>query len=161
MKKDGIDEDDSIFIPTDIVKRANEDTIPLLEKLEYIEHNCVTWKAKLTFVRAIQSKERRFYALDVHCLEVFDDELLAIFTKEYKEANNAQKRDMSHYLLNLDFIYEVGFRNENTEVMVNSTSDDCHHHWFNHPPKKHKPKPHPKHHPHKKGPKHNKWWWHK
>ena len=54
-----------------------------------------------------------------------------------------------------------GFRNENTEVMVNSTSDDCHHHWFNHPPKKHKPKPHPKHHPHKKGPKHNKWWWHK
>ena len=33
LKKDGIDEDDSIFIPTDIVKRANEDTIPLLEKL--------------------------------------------------------------------------------------------------------------------------------
>ena len=115
LKKDGIDEDDSIFIPTDIVKRANEDTIPLLEKLEYIEHNCVTWKAKLTFVRAIQSKERRFYALDVHCLEVFDDELLAIFTKEYKEANNAQKRDMSHYLLNLDFIYEVGFRNVNNQ----------------------------------------------
>lgn len=115
LKKDGINEQDNFFIPTDIVKRANEDTIPLLEKLEYIEHNCVTWKAKLTFVRAIQSKERRFYALDVHWLEVFDDELLAIFTKEYKEANNAQKRDMSHYLLNLDFIYEVGFRNVNNQ----------------------------------------------
>lgn len=115
LKKDGIDEDDSIFVPNDIVQRANEDTIPLLEKLEYIEHNCAVWEAKLTFVRAIQSKERRFYALDVHWLEVFDDELLAIFTKEYKEANNAQKRDMSHYLLNLDFIYEVGFRNVNNQ----------------------------------------------
>ena len=115
LKKDGINEQDNFFIPTDIVKRANEDTIPLLEKLEYIEHNCAVWKAKLTFIRAIQSKERRFYALDVHWLEVFDDELLAIFTKEYREANNAQKRDMSHYLLNLDFIYEVGFRNVNNQ----------------------------------------------
>ena len=115
LKKDEIDEDDSIFVPNDIVQRANEDTMPLLAKLEYIEHNCAVWKAKLTFIRAIQSKERRFYALDVHWLEVFDDELLAIFTKEYREANNAQKRDMSHYLLNLDFIYEVGFRNVNNQ----------------------------------------------
>lgn len=116
LKKDGIDEDDSIFVPNDIVQRANEDTISLLEKLEYIEHNCAVWEAKLKFIRAIQSKERRFYALDVHWLEVFDDELLSIFMEEYKEANNAQKRDMSHYLLTLDFIYEVGFRNKNNKI---------------------------------------------
>ena len=115
LKKDGINEEDNIYISNDIMQRANGDTIPLLEKLEYIEHNCAVWEAKLKFVRAIQSKERRFYALDVHWLEVFDDELLAIFTKEYKEANNAQKRDMSHYLLTLDFIYEVGFRNVNNQ----------------------------------------------
>lgn len=116
LKKDGIDEDDSIFVPNDIVQRANEDTISLLEKLEYIEHNCAVWEAKLKFIRAIQSKERRFYALDVHWLEVFDDELLSIFMEEYKEANNAQKRDMSHYLLTLDFIYDVGFRNKNNKI---------------------------------------------
>lgn len=116
LKKDGLNEEDNIFIPNDIVQRANEDTIPLLEKLEYIEHNCAVWEAKLKFMRAIQTKERRFYALDVHWLEVFDDELLSIFMEEYKEANNAQKRDMSHYLLTLDFIYEVGFRNENNKI---------------------------------------------
>lgn len=116
LKKDGINDEDNIFIPNDIVQRANKDTLPLLEKLEYIGHNCAVWEAKLKFMRAIQTKERRFYALDVHWLEVFDDELLSIFMEEYKEANNAQKRDMSHYLLTLDFIYEVGFRNENNKI---------------------------------------------
>ena len=115
LKKGGINEENNIFVPNNIVKQANEDTISLLEKLEYIEDNCAAWEAKFKFIRAIQSKERRFYALDVHWLEVFDDELLTIFTKEYREANNAQKRDMSHYLLNLDFIYEVGFINVNNQ----------------------------------------------
>ena len=116
LKKGGINEENNIFVPNNIVKQANEDTISLLEKLEYIEDNCAAWEAKFKFIRAIQSKERRFYALDVHWLEAFDDELLAVFIKEYKEADNAQKRDMSHYLLTLDFIYELGFRNKNNKI---------------------------------------------
>lgn len=83
MKRDGINKNDNIIIPYQIMQRANKDTIPLIEKLEYIGHNCIVWAAKLKFMRAIQSKERRFYALDVHWLEAFDDELLTAFMREY------------------------------------------------------------------------------
>lgn len=116
LKRDGINKNDNIIIPYQIMQRANKDTIPLIEKLEYIGHNCIVWAAKLKFMRAIQSKERRFYALDVHWLEAFDDELLTAFMREYYEANNAQKREMSQYLLNLDFIYEFDFSNTSNQL---------------------------------------------
>ena len=115
LKKDGINEDEKVFISNDIVLRANEDTEPLLDKLGYIGNNYPVWEAKIKFMRAIQSKERRLYALDVHWLEVFDDELLTAFMREYNESNNAQKREMSQYLLNLDFIYEFDFSNTSNQ----------------------------------------------
>ncbi len=57
-----------------------------------------------------------------------------------------------------------GFRNDNTEVMVNSTDEPHRFLWFDHHPKKapkHHPPKGPTHHPHKKGPKRHKWWWDK
>ena len=101
----GENEENGVFVSNDIMKCANMKTKPLLEKLKYVEHNLSLWEARLKFLRAIRSKERRFYALDLHWLEVFDDELLEVFTKEYNEADNAQKREMSQYMLGLDFIY--------------------------------------------------------
>ncbi len=51
-----------------------------------------------------------------------------------------------------------GLRKDNTEVVIQSSGHNPHHHnCCHHKPKpKHKPKPHH----HKKGPNHHKWWKH-
>lgn len=98
--------EDGIFFLEDIVESSNDDTRPLIERLEYIEGNCAVWEARLKILRASRLKKRLSYALNVHRLEAFDDELLSAFMDNYKEADNSEKRALAYYLLAIDFIYE-------------------------------------------------------
>lgn len=87
------------------ISQANKNTLPLLRKLEYIDHNCSAWSSKLKIMHAIQQNDRPLYNLKVYRLEVFDDELLSAFITEYKKVDNEQKNYILHYLLSIDFIH--------------------------------------------------------
>lgn len=94
-------------VSSDIMKRANNNTRLLLEKLEYIEYNYAYWILRNNFIDSLKNNEGMRYTIDVHGLEELDDTLLDIFEEAYQKADNSKKRELGHVILSINYTVDA------------------------------------------------------
>lgn len=96
-----------LHVSSDIMKRANNNTRLLLEKLEYIEYNYAYWILRNNFIDSLKKNEGMRYTIDVHGLEELDDTLLDIFEEAYQKADNSKKRELGHVILSINYTVDT------------------------------------------------------